>query len=56
LLTSDGVHDFINSDELESFITTEMAEAEKCRAILQAAKNAGSTDDMSVVIIVNRED
>lgn len=56
LLTSDGIHDFISVDELEGLVTSEADRLEKCWNILQGARNAGSTDDISAVIITSRED
>lgn len=51
LLTSDGVHDFIGIDELESLMMAGISEKEICQSIVQAAIEAGSKDDISVVII-----
>lgn len=57
LLTSDGVHDYISLDEMERLLTSDTSsELEKCKNILKAANDAGATDDVSVVIIINRED
>ena len=57
LLTSDGVHEYISLDEIERLLTADASSGlEKCEVIIKAAKDAGSADDMSVVIIINRED
>ena len=56
LLSSDGIHDFISLDELEGLVASEADGLENCRNILQTARIAGSTDDVSIVIITNRED
>ncbi|MDR2708718.1 MAG: hypothetical protein LBC07_01930, partial [Elusimicrobiota bacterium] len=51
LLTSDGVHDYIKIDELEHLLTDQPSSIKTCLNIIQAALNAGSKDDISVVII-----
>ena len=57
LLTSDGVHDYISLDEMERLLTSDASSGlEKCEAVIKAAKDAGSADDMSVVIIMDQED
>ena len=56
LLTSDGIHDHVSLDELERLLTSDATELEKCSNMVDAAKNVGSTDDLSAVIIINREE
>lgn len=57
LLTSDGVHDYISLEEMEHLLTIKgLSGLDKCESILKAASSAKSTDDMSVVIIINREE
>jgi len=51
LLTSDGVHDYIGIDELECLMTSNILSVKTCNNIIQAAIDAGSKDDISVVIV-----
>ncbi len=51
LLTSDGVHDYIEIDELECLMTSDALGVRTCHNIIQAAIGAGSKDDISVVIV-----
>lgn len=51
LLTSDGVHEYVDLDSLEMIINGEDTYADKCEEIAQRAIDAGSEDDLSVVII-----
>lgn len=51
LLTSDGVHDYIGTDELEHLLTVGTCGTNACQSIVQAAFEAGSKDDISAVII-----
>ena len=50
LLTSDGVHDFVDIDQLEMILNNESSGQEKCDQILAAALAAGSKDDMTVIL------
>jgi protein phosphatase len=56
LLTSDGVHDYVDLDSLEAIISGEGTLGDKCEEIIQRAKDAGSADDLSVVIICPSEE
>ena len=56
LLTTDGIHDYVSIDALEAILSTNDGGAEKCSAIIQAAKHADSPDDLSVVLICLHED
>jgi protein phosphatase len=56
LLTSDGVHDYIDLDSLEAIISGEGTLGDKCEEIVQRAKDAGSEDDLTVVIICLTEE
>ena len=56
LLTSDGVHEYVDLDFLEATITGEGSLRDKCEEIIQRAINAGSEDDISVVIICPSEE
>lgn len=51
LLTSDGVHDYIEIGELEHLLTADILNIQTCNNIIQAAYDAGSRDDISVVLI-----
>ena len=51
LLTSDGVHEYVDLDSLEEIISGEGTLNEKCEEIAQRAIDAGSEDDISIVII-----
>ena len=51
LLTSDGVHEYVDVDSLEAIVNGEDSYSDKCNQILLAAESAGSDDDMTVVII-----
>lgn len=54
LLTSDGVHDYVQIDTLEEILDNNCLPHEKCRKIIQQALNEGSSDDMSVVLIYRK--
>lgn len=51
LITSDGVHDFLDIDRMEQIISDAANDPAACRELLENALRAGSEDDMSVVII-----
>ena len=51
LLTSDGVHDHLDTEAVEMILISQMTDEEKCRSIRHEARQNGSTDDISVVII-----
>ena len=51
LLTSDGIHEYVDLDTLEEIIAGEGSYAEKCEEIVRRAIEAGSQDDLSVVIV-----
>lgn len=51
LLTSDGVHEYVDLDSLEEIIIGEGSFDDKCEKIINKAIDAGSEDDLSVVII-----
>lgn len=55
LLTSDGVHEYVDLDFLETIISGEGTLGDKCDKIIQGALGAGSEDDLSVVIICPSE-
>ena len=51
ILTSDGIHEYVDLDTIEDIINGEETFEEKCRMIIQKALDNGSEDDMSAVII-----
>ena len=51
LITSDGIHEYVSIDDLEDMLNSDIPNDEKCTAIQEAAQNAGSTDDMTAVLI-----
>lgn len=51
LLTSDGIHEHVGIDDLEDILNSDISDDEKCGAIMEAAQIAGSTDDMTAVLI-----
>lgn len=56
LLTSDGVHEYVDLDTLEDIIADEGSFQDKCEEIICKALEAGSEDDLSVVIICPEEE
>ena len=51
LITSDGIHEYVSIDDLEDILNSDIPDDEKCGAIVKAAQLAGSTDDMTAVLI-----
>ena len=51
LLTSDGIHEYVDPDSMEEILAGEGSYADKCEALVRKAKDAGSEDDLSAVII-----
>lgn len=56
LITSDGIHEYVSIDELEGIINSDIPNDGKCSAIQEAALLAGSTDDMTAVLICMQEE
>ena len=50
LLTTDGVHDYVSIDHLESILNSDATGEEKCDQILTLAQAAGSADDLTVIL------
>lgn len=50
MITSDGIHDYISIDLMEDIIADNGITISACKAIITAARNAGSKDDISIVI------
>lgn len=55
LLTSDGVHEYVGLDTLEEIVTGEGTYGDKCDEIVRKATEAGSEDDLSIVMICPSE-
>lgn len=56
ILTSDGIHDHVDIDDLENIICGEVPMEEKCSRIMDKAIEGGSEDDMTIVIIFPSEE
>ncbi len=52
LLTTDGVHDFVNSDTLRNVLASEQPPQTQCDELIELAKAAGSDDNISCAIAV----
>ena len=55
ILTSDGVHEYVDIDLLEDILNDDSSGEDKCHSILEAALAAGSQDDMTVILICMKE-
>ncbi len=55
VLTSDGVHEYVDIDTLEDILFGEGSYEDKCEEILDLARNSGSEDDATIVIIIPEE-
>lgn len=49
IITSDGIHDYVDIDSMEEIISSEKSCQEKCNLLMQIALNNGSCDDMSII-------
>lgn len=56
VLTSDGIHDHVDIDDLEDIICGDIPRGEICSRIIEKAVADGSEDDMTVVIICPAEE
>lgn len=52
LFTSDGIHEYVDIDDLEAIVNKDIPEEDKCKHITELAVANGSEDDLSVVIAV----
>lgn len=50
LFTSDGIHEYVDIDNLETIINGDISEEDKCKQIVELAVANGSEDDLTVVI------
>ena len=51
VLTSDGIHDFVELDYLEYKLSSDLNDAEAAEAIVEEARKNGSTDDTTIIIL-----
>ena len=51
IITSDGIHDYLDEDELEFFISQNDYSDERFKLLINSAKEQGSCDDKSIIII-----
>lgn len=56
LLTSDGVHEYVDIDLLEDILNDDSSGEDKCNSILDAALAAGSDDDMTAILVCAKEE
>lgn len=56
MLTSDGIHEYVTLDYLESVMLQDTSIQDKCAQVVQEALNNGSCDDLSIVIIEFEEE
>ncbi len=50
MLTSDGVHDYLSIDQMEDIIQTHGLTVQCCEAMVAAARENGSNDDISIIM------
>lgn len=50
IITSDGLHDYISADIMEDIIADNYITVEACETMIAAARNAGSKDDISIIM------
>ncbi|MBA2562540.1 MAG: serine/threonine-protein phosphatase, partial [Chitinophagaceae bacterium] len=55
LLCSDGLSDMIGSSEITSILNTDNSLAAKSKALIDAANDAGGTDNITVVLVHNNK-
>ena len=51
LLTSDGIHDHLTLDCMEEILSLDLSDNDKCRLLLKKARQNGSRDDASIMVI-----
>ena len=57
LLTSDGIHEYVDIDLMEEILNDSVISNEaKCDRIITAAIEAGSEDDITIVLIQRKEE
>ena len=50
LITSDGIHDYLSTDELEDTIDDYGISLQACEKLIELARQNGSKDDASVIM------
>ena len=55
LITSDGIHDYLDEEVLEDFIAECDYSEQSFERLIQKAKDSGSSDDKSILLIMIRE-
>ena len=53
LFTSDGIHDYLDIEQMEEILASELTDDKKCLALEKRARQNGSADDISIVILRN---
>ena len=53
LFTTDGIHDYLSSDEMEEIMNEPITAKEKIRLLVDTAVRKGSPDDCSAILIEN---
>ena len=51
ILTSDGIHDYLEAEAMEVALAAECDAETVCRNIARLARVNGSTDDISIIIV-----
>lgn len=51
ILTSDGIHDFIDIDFMETALSSNDSDSDATKAIVEEARKNGSTDDTTIIIL-----
>lgn len=52
IITSDGIHEYVSIDELEYHLNKSVQIIDICRELIEKAKENGSQDDRSIIIIL----
>lgn len=51
ILTSDGIHDFVDIDFMENALSSNDSDSDAARTIVEEARKNGSTDDTTIIIL-----
>ncbi len=51
ILTSDGIHDFVDIDFMENALSSNDSDSNAARTIVEEARKNGSTDDTTIIIL-----
>jgi serine/threonine protein phosphatase PrpC len=55
LVTSDGIHDYLEIEDMEDFVEAKDFSEDAFAALARKAEDNGSMDDKSIVLIYTRE-